>query len=167
MASRKVFETYELLGTILLRLPMLNVLKAKVVSRQWKAVIEDSSPLKQALFLACGSTEYLTFERGVALKELNVPYPFLNNRDCHPPFRYEQLQVDPLFTDVTEVDGDWPRNTLSFNHHRDPKPYQASSAYFHWTSEASNKIVPGTIWHCMHLTEPACTAVYLWLFEHS
>jgi hypothetical protein len=48
--SEAVFETFELLETILFELPMQTLLLSQRVNKQWKSVLEGSTKLQQALF---------------------------------------------------------------------------------------------------------------------
>lgn len=51
MAAAKVLATTELLETILLNLPMRDILRGKAVASDWKQTIEKSIKLKKASFL--------------------------------------------------------------------------------------------------------------------
>ena len=50
MASAQVFDTTELLEMILYKLPVKDLLFAQRVAKQWKAAIDNSVKLQQALF---------------------------------------------------------------------------------------------------------------------
>jgi hypothetical protein len=47
----QVFETVELLEIILYKLPIRDLLFSQRVAKQWKAVIENSQRLQEALFM--------------------------------------------------------------------------------------------------------------------
>lgn len=51
MAATRVFDTTELLESILLELPFKNIaFTAPLVSKQWKAVVDNSASLQKATF---------------------------------------------------------------------------------------------------------------------
>lgn len=50
-ARQQVLETYELLETILSKLPLRKLLLAQGVSKSWKSIIDSSAKLQRALFL--------------------------------------------------------------------------------------------------------------------
>ncbi|KFZ09982.1 hypothetical protein V501_05368 [Pseudogymnoascus sp. VKM F-4519 (FW-2642)] len=56
-ATEAVFATFELLETILLSLPPLDILHNLAISRTWHQTIFSSTPLKQRLFLAPASLD--------------------------------------------------------------------------------------------------------------
>lgn len=77
MAARAVADTNELLEMILAGLPMKEILCAKLVSRTWKELIETSTTLKIATFLAPSGT---------------VSTPF-NFEDDDAPYLQERLPL--------------------------------------------------------------------------
>lgn len=63
MAATSVFGTCELLEGILLQLEFKDIMNTRAVSKEWKAAIEASLPLKRKLFLVADSSERITFDR--------------------------------------------------------------------------------------------------------
>ena len=90
-SGRSVSDTYELLEMILLHLPVMEIFKAKAVSKDWKALIERSKPLKRAMFLLCDPNDCLQSTIHKA-----------DRRAMHMLKDTTRVEVVPLFTDVTE-----------------------------------------------------------------
>lgn len=92
MADRNIAEIYELIESILLRLPFEDILRAKAVCKQWRSVIEDSLPLKKALFLFCDRTECVQIDQALAAEALSQARPVRA-----PILGQSKVDVVPLF----------------------------------------------------------------------
>lgn len=61
--SSQVFETYELLEDILLRLPLRQLLLAQKVNKKFHTLVHDSPRIKRALFLEPTAKSFVVRER--------------------------------------------------------------------------------------------------------
>ncbi|KAK5130771.1 hypothetical protein LTR08_001661 [Meristemomyces frigidus] len=158
MAGRTVSETYELLENILLRLPMLEILKAKVVSQHWKALIERSKPLKKALYLVCEPGECIQMSTAA-----------IDADEWLPVFHTASIDTVPIFTKLC-LDGFQDREpwrtgvvaTESFLRLINTPP--VTQYCFRWTHEQATRATRYP-WCSMYLTSPPVTTLHIELWS--
>ena len=85
MASAQVFDTTELLEMILYKLPIRDLLFAQRIAKQWKAVIDNSVKLQQALFFRPVPIEPVLF--------VIAPHFDTTREGCKKSFRFDQKCV--------------------------------------------------------------------------
>lgn len=73
MSATKVFNTVEILETILLQLPIRDVLLDQRVSRSWRAVIAGSISIQRALFLRPMKRSCNTRKSDICFVQLSTP----------------------------------------------------------------------------------------------
>lgn len=93
MAGIALSETNELLEQILLHLPMKEIILARAVSRQWKALIQTSLPLKRATWRGTAAEDHLTIDR------FYNPQHYRNGGGCTPPLLIAEsgFIINPMF----------------------------------------------------------------------
>jgi hypothetical protein len=99
--AAQVFDTVELLETILYELPTKDLLFAQGVNKQWKAVIENSSKLRHALFVDPIS---------------NHPIPFFGHSESKA---FKNPLLGPLFTALSEIESGSPIDLIDELFHQD------------------------------------------------
>lgn len=85
--SHKVLQTTELLENILLYLPLQDLLLVQRVSRSIRQIVQNSSPIRQALFF-----ESLPPKRKITQNAFETPAESLE----HPSTSTQQVQLNPL-----------------------------------------------------------------------
>ncbi|KAK5126743.1 hypothetical protein LTR85_009677 [Meristemomyces frigidus] len=159
-AAHTVSATYELLENVLLYLPMLDILGAKSVSKQWKAAIESSLPLKKTLFLTCDTKDCVGLEEG---SEGWVEDP---SNYYLPMLQHRELQILPIFTEVPKLepfDKKTPWTFHSYDSHDPPLPGSVRREHYLYLPKEAKTRLRGTIWRDTFLSQPPCTAVTLFV----
>lgn len=91
MAADRVFDTTELLESILMELPFRNIVfTATLVSRQWKAVVDNSISLQRATFRAPDGDPTLLVS---AVQGDKIP--------LRPLLKMSSVKVQPLWEAIT------------------------------------------------------------------
>ncbi|KAF7191916.1 hypothetical protein HII31_06726 [Pseudocercospora fuligena] len=118
-AATKVFGVFELAEQILLELKTEDLFRAQRVCRQWRAVIESSSPCRKALFLEPGTAEDVhidnvytpivkswqsTFKLG---QELTATASYQESADSENSIAFNPLLVRKLARDPGEILTKW------------------------------------------------------------
>jgi len=175
--SEQVFGTTELLEHILSFLPMPSVLGKSRVSRQWKAVIDNSLALQKKLFLPHSNSQ---------VEVLGFDHSFPQPDDSTPNLDYGQLAFLrilanlPVYTTPIELNPltDWGNqgklhvtHTIEVTHPQQCLPSIAgleilsgsySSSYIHHRfGQSFQKTQSNSSWRKMYLTAPPITDIMI------
>ena len=150
-ARAQVFYTNELLETILLSLPMKDLLLSQGVSKSWRALTFSSIRLRRALFLepvACGAISYIDWRlddkdfydenraglglgehlRGPQRDQAPKTYPAHWGKTRYDTGRY-RVFVNPLLAEIFPV---LKKNGVYWYEQRDDLPKAAQREYASW-----------------------------------
>lgn len=158
-ATSRVFNTPELLETILLHLPMNDIISANTVSKQWRASITGSVSLQRALFLVAVPGQYLTLDLHAATEATNIYWDDIS--DDLPLLENNTFSINPVFKATTygpepeplsyTVDTDESCKRRAYVFELDIEP-----------NDSSKSLTTAGAMPSMYLTQPPCTMVTLW-----
>ena len=151
-AASKVFNTVELLESILLELPCKDIVLAQRVSKIWQGTVTGSLELQKALYfvpsqlpairlLPDGAPPATTLKRFRRKWEISLPPDELTARDISGSIAKGQVTLNPLFTSLFSKTGDEYR----FVYNR--------------TNAVAD--IGDSSWKNMYLTQPPCIEIML------
>lgn len=164
MAADAVFGTNELLENILLHLPHKDLLVARTVSKQWKALTDSSIWLKRAMFLAPsaeGPLRLETEELALLSDDNNKAYIL-----SHVPAQHStSVKLLPIFRDIKSTGSPggalWSEPYLySTRVHNDYTETKFRRTFWMSVSQELLSTMDDTsLWPQMFVTQPPCTAL--------
>lgn len=173
-AAFRALNTTELLETILLQLPMKDIISAKSVSKRWRALIAGSVSLQRALYLVATPGQYPTIDLAAAARISDGSYI----GDFMPPVQNNTFSVNPVFKAVKTHTFEWARTDSPYYYttKRDAPGfvYRGSDSYdwrkyvFRWNldpKDSAKLLTDAGAMPSMYLTQPPCTMVGLWVIH--
>ncbi|KAK5126742.1 hypothetical protein LTR85_009676 [Meristemomyces frigidus] len=169
-AAQKVFDIYELHESIILYLPMRDILSAKAVAKAWRSLIMRSLRVRRALFLEPITGQYLTIDMAAASRT----HPAGHKPRLIPPLLNTAFSINPAFKDSDTTSDSKSVRPLSYSitapdeetiQSQGPGSYRCRTYVFEWNVDPCNdakRFNDAGVMQTMHLTQPPCTAVFLW-----
>jgi len=158
-ASTAVFTTYELLKSILQQVSMYDLVRARRVSKEWHSLVKQSLPLRQKLFLAPISSDYLSLDetRTVAINNNGT---LVTKAPLLAPPKSQSLTRLPL-----------PKlkrsSCTAEERRRVGTTYICPRMYnYWWKVEFMRATAASTLWRKAFITQPPCTTLALEVSAH-
>ncbi|KAK5676241.1 hypothetical protein LTS10_011053 [Elasticomyces elasticus] len=153
MATKAALATFELLENCLSHLEFHDLLAAKAVSQEWRAVAMRSLSLRKTLYLASTSDTLLEVDLAITTTDKSLGGPFLTRYplSTHPIFLTHHYNH---ITNTTRRCGTCNLFRLS-----GPGREASTSFLFTWPLDIVRKMAKSELHQSMLLTQPACTVV--------